>query len=531
MSNQNNAVSTNVAKNSHHLPVVVVMVPLPAQGHLNQLLHLSRLLSAFNIPVHFLGTATHNRQAQLRSGGECSSHMIQFHDFDIPIIPSPSPNPNATHKFPSHLIPTFTAAAVHLRRPLAAFLRSLSSKVKRLVVIHDSLMSSAVQVVDTIFNVESYNFHSISPFVVALQSLERKGIVIGHGCDHETMTFYEEYFLKKSNVRSLQRGFPAEALEFMLSQLSQLPKRTAGKIYNTSRLIEGLSLKMIERVEHEFHHWALGPFNPVKNLKNGEKSSSNHACLSWLDRQEPRSVMYVSFGTTTAMDDKQIEEISIGLARSHQKFIWVLRDADKGDIFHDINVKKFELEEGYKELIGDRGLVIREWAPQLEILNHWTIGGFMTHCGWNSCMESMTMGVPMATWPMHSDQPRNAVLMTKVLRVGLVVKEWERGEEVVVASTVEEAVKRLIVSKEGAEIRRNAERLGEALRRSLEDGGDSRRELEAFVTHITSLTVQITFDRCCHRCCLDLHRHLLLLVVGHSHGCSPVVFHRCVGIL
>ncbi|KAA0043606.1 zeatin O-glucosyltransferase-like [Cucumis melo var. makuwa] len=481
MSNQNYVISENAGKNTHHLPVMVVMVPLPAQGHLNQLLHLSRLLSAFNIPVHFVGTATHNRQAQHRVGAEISNHLIQFHDFDIPIFPSPSPNPNTTHKFPSHLIPLMTAAAVHLRRPLAAFLSSLSSKAKRLIVIHDSLMSSVVQVVDTIVNVESYNFHSVSAFAATLHCLERKGI--GGGDDNcESTKFYKEHvILKESNsVRSCENCFPTEFLDFIKSQFDQLPKKTCGKIYNTCRVIEGSSLKLIERIENEFNHWALGPFNP-----NGERSSSKHSCMSWLDQQEPRSVMYISFGTTTTVEDKQIKEIAIGLARSHQKFIWVIRDADKGDIFHDDNDKKPKLPEGYNDLIGDRGLVIREWAPQLEILSHWATGGFMTHCGWNSCMESMTMGVPMAAWPMHSDQPRNTVLVTAILRVGVVVKDWDQGEEVVSALTVEEAVKRLIVSEEGAEIRMNAMRVGEAVRRSIEDGGDSRKELEAFVNHIT----------------------------------------------
>ena len=196
--------------------------------------------------------------------------------------------------------------------------------------------------------------------------------------------------------------------------------------------------------------------------------------------------MYVSFGTTTAMADQQIKEIANGLARSHQRFIWVLRDADKADIFDGANVRKSDLPEGYKDLIGDRGLVVREWAPQLEILSHRATGGFMTHCGWNSCMESLTMGVPVAAWPMHSDQPRNTVLMTAVLQVGVVVKEWGRKrEEVVAAATVEAAVRRLMVSEEGMVMRRKAEWLGEAVRRSVEDGGDSRRELEAFVAHIT----------------------------------------------
>lgn len=196
-------------------------------------------------------------------------------------------------------------------------------------------------------------------------------------------------------------------------------------------------------------------------------------------------MLYVSFGTTTAMEDQQIKELAFGLARSQQKFIWVLRDADKADVFAAGTSLRIDiLPESYEAMIGDGGLVIREWAPQLEILNHPATGGFMTHCGWNSCMESITAGVPVAAWPMHSDQPRNTVLMTAVLRVGVVAKEWGK-EEVVTAAAVEEVVKRLMAAEEGAEIRRNAVRLGEAVRRSVEDDGESRRELEAFVAHIT----------------------------------------------
>ncbi|XP_022928738.1 zeatin O-glucosyltransferase-like [Cucurbita moschata] len=496
MNNQNYVIPTvataTASENSDHLPVVVVMVPLPAQGHLNQLLHLSRLLSTFHIPIHFVGTATHNCQARLRcvDGGDDYRHRrhhhpIQFHDFDIPPFPSPPPNPSAIHKFPSHLIPAFTAATVHLHRPLTVFLHSLSPKAKRVIVIHDSLMSSVVQGVHTIPNVESYSFHSVSAFAVVLHYLERKAVVTGR----DMAAFYDKLLPEKLNVPPLDECFPAEFLEFIRSQFHQLPKMGGGKIYNACRVIEGQFLEVIERVEHEFHHWALGPFNPLKispSLKNGQESSSKHKCLTWLDQQDPRSVIYVSFGTTTAMEDEQIKEIANGLASSHQKFIWVLRDADKADIFEGNDVKISELPKGYEDLIGDRGLVIREWAPQLEILSHRATGGFMTHCGWNSCMESITTGVPVAAWPMHSDQPRNTVLMTAVLRVGVVVKEWgQKQGEVVAAAVVEEVVRRLMVSEEGAEIRRNSERLGEAVRRSMEDGGDSRRELEAFVAHIT----------------------------------------------
>lgn len=107
----------------------------------------------------------------------------------------------------------------------------------------------------------------------------------------------------------------------------------------------------------------------------------------------------------------------------------MLRDADKGDIF--------ELPEEYEERIRGVGMVVSDWASQLEILAHPSTGGFVSHCGWNSCTEAITYGVPIMTWPMHSDQPRNAVLVTDTLRVGLVMKEWAQREEVVSSLTVE----------------------------------------------------------------------------------------------
>ncbi|KAI8538023.1 hypothetical protein RHMOL_Rhmol09G0068400 [Rhododendron molle] len=108
-------------------------------------------------------------------------------------------------------------------------------------------------------------------------------------------------------------------------------------------------------------------------------------------------------------------------------------------------------------------MVVRDWAPQVEILGHPSTGGFMSHCGRNSCLESITMGMPMAAWPMHSDQPKNAFLVTDILRVGLPVNTWKQREETVTSSTIAKVVQNLISSKEGEEIRKRAEELGAPL--------------------------------------------------------------------
>ena len=105
--------------------VAVVMVPFPAQGHLNQLLHLSRLILAYNIPVHYACTATHNRQAMLRVHGWDPNSVsdIHFHDLKIPPFLTPPPNPNSPNKFPSHLQPLLNAS-LHLCDPMASLLRT-----------------------------------------------------------------------------------------------------------------------------------------------------------------------------------------------------------------------------------------------------------------------------------------------------------------------------------------------------------------------------------------------------------------------
>ncbi|CAK9145153.1 unnamed protein product [Ilex paraguariensis] len=154
----------NDRKEAHQ--IVVVMVPLPAQGHLNQLLHLSRHISSYGIPVHYVGTTTHSRQAKLRIHGwdPLAATNIHFHEFPTPSFLSPPPNPNVS--FPSHILPLFYAS-LRLREPVGTLLRSLSTTTTRVVVIHDSVMASVVQDVPSIPNAESYSFVSISAFAIS----------------------------------------------------------------------------------------------------------------------------------------------------------------------------------------------------------------------------------------------------------------------------------------------------------------------------------------------------------------------------
>ncbi|KAM1076175.1 hypothetical protein ACFX19_024137 [Malus domestica] len=111
------------------------------------------------------------------------------------------------------------------------------------------------------------------------------------------------------------------------------------------------------------------------------------------------------------MSNEQIKELSDGLERSGYRFLWVLKTSkvDKDD------------KEDLKDLLGEpfldrtkgRGVVVKGWVNQQDILEHVAVGGFVNHCGWNSVMETARKGVPVLAWPQHGDQSVNAEVVEK----------------------------------------------------------------------------------------------------------------------
>ncbi|KAL0316798.1 UNVERIFIED_CONTAM: Zeatin O-glucosyltransferase [Sesamum radiatum] len=453
--------------------VAVVMVPLPGPPQP------ASTSSAWSPPLASPSTtwATPPTSARPSSGSTAgtlpqqltsiskNSHQLLSATLNlIPINPT-----NSRRSSPS------VCATLHLRDPFYKFVAQLSSNFRRVVVIYDSLMSYVVQDIGSLQNIESYCFRCIPAFTMYSFHWEAAG-------RPDDVPAEAAAVLKE--IPGLDGCFSPEFDEFRRIQNGSR-KIFSGDIYNSSRAIEGFYLDFIaeRKITGTEKLWAVGPFNPVV-FPEKKGSRTRHECLDWLDRQSPNSVIFVSFGTTSSLSNEQVQELAFGLERSEQKFVWVVRDADKGDIFTG-EVRKSELPEGLEERVKERGIIVRDWAPQLEILGHPSTAGFMSHCGWNSCIESISMGVPIATWPMHSDQPVNAIFVTKVLRIGVEVKDWARRDEVVASSTVENAVRRLMASEEGDEMSKRAQELGAAVRNSVMEGGSSSKEMDAFITHIT----------------------------------------------
>ncbi|XP_055808029.1 zeatin O-xylosyltransferase-like isoform X2 [Solanum dulcamara] len=453
--------------------VAIVIVPYLEQGHLNPLLNLSRILSSYKLHVFFLGTSTSNRQVKFRQSGWdiLDFPTIQFHD----LVPVPPGSSSSVSTSVMEKIGSFFTSILLLREPIRDLLQDISSRYRRTVVINDSGMSWVVQDAVSMPNIECYCFHTISVFTS-----------LSFACETTKKPLPSPVAEIIAELPPRENTFDSETIEYIKMQLESRDFYSVG-LHNSCKEIEGVFIDLLEK-QRENKQWAIGPLNPVEISKK-KSSEQTHECFSWLDKKELNSVIYVSFGSTTTLSKEQVNELAFGLEQSGQKFIWVLRGADKKGEDNVDNSKRgsnFDLPEGFEKRIKEKGVgfIEKNWAPQLEILAHGSIGGFMSHCGWNSCSESISMGVPMAAWPIHSDQPRNTVLITKVLKIGIVVRDWENRDKLVSAVKIENAVRNLMASAEGEELRLRVAEMSGAVKKSVMNGA-SRKEMDSFVAHIT----------------------------------------------
>ena len=227
--------------------------------------------------------------------------------------------------------------------------------------------------------------------------------------------------------------------------------------------------------------------------------------FEWLDQQPNASVLYICFGSIVELTGTQIKELALGLEKSGQRFFWVLRGAASSSKHHsqESNIKKMDrdlsdiLPEGFLERTKSRGIVYVEWVPQLQILAHPSIGGFLSHCGWNSTFESMCLGVPMVAMPIQSDQMMNAIFIEKTVGVGVRVNAEKGGwAETVGWELIEKAIKTLMnldANTIGDMIRRKAVQVRETIERAIRSGGSSKESMVLFVKllriHKTSMTL------------------------------------------
>jgi hypothetical protein len=207
-------------------------------------------------------------------------------------------------------------------------------------------------------------------------------------------------------------------------------------------------------------------------------STRDSPCLAWLDTKPRFSVVYVCFGTFAAISEDQLRELALGLEASEKPFLWVVR-ADG-----------WTPPEGWEERVGERGMLVRGWAPQTAILSHPAVGAFLTHCGSSSLLEAAAAGVPMLTWPLVFDQFIEERLVTEVLKIGERVWSGTRStryeeQKVVAAEVVARAVARFLEpGGTGEAARSKAGVLAAKARSAVAEGGSSFCDLRRLVNDL-----------------------------------------------
>jgi hypothetical protein len=200
-----------------------------------------------------------------------------------------------------------------------------------------------------------------------------------------------------------------------------------------------------------------------------------------MDAQPDRSVVFLCFGSMGAFPKSQLDEIAVGLESSSQRFLWVVRSPrSPGESADDLDAI---LPDGFLERTRDRGLVVKSWAPQVDVLRHRAAGAFVTHCGWNSPLEGVVAGLPLLCWPLYAEQGLNKVFIVEEMRLGVEVKRTLVGDEdVVKAEEVEAKVRWVMEESDGARaLRERAAAARDRATEALAEGGPSHAVFLGFL--------------------------------------------------
>ncbi|RWW47033.1 hypothetical protein BHE74_00047012 [Ensete ventricosum] len=227
--------------------------------------------------------------------------------------------------------------------------------------------------------------------------------------------------------------------------------------------------------------YCIGPLIADGSRDVGVEKVEKAECVAWLDEQPRGSVVFLCFGSMGLFSAEQIKEIATGLERSGQRFLWVVRsprNENQGPQgWGPSSEPDLEtlLPEGFLEQTKQRGFLAKSWAPQVEVLNHEAVGGFVTHCGWNSALEAIMAGVPMIGWPLYAEQGLNKLFLVEQMRVAVPMEGY--ASELVAAEEVEARIRWLMESEGGRELRERAAATKQRAAEAIREGGSSHQAL------------------------------------------------------
>ncbi|XP_066347163.1 UDP-glycosyltransferase 73C7-like [Miscanthus floridulus] len=460
--------SRAVAARRPDAPLHLVFVPFLARSHFVPLAAKAAASSAASRAEHEVAAATATTAAIVTT-----AHFAALAPASVPVHAAPLRCPGGHEDFSllpdeASFAPTFFAAAEAALAPaLTTAIRAHDGR-RPVAVVSDAVLYWAPRVARDC-GVPHVTFHTIGAFaaaaMVALHLYRPEVVLTGPfavpgGFPHPVRVNRAQVNEEALANLPLFRAAEAQSCAVVFNSVSALESDFAA--YYQSQLA-GTPKKV----------FLVGPTRAAVSPPP-RAVTERDPILQWLDGRDAGTVVYVCFGSTCALGESQLRELAAGLRASGRPFVWTIPTPPRGDGTGSCTERE--------ERASSHGMVVAgRWAPQAEILAHHAVGGFVTHCGWNSVLEAVSAGVPLATWPLRAEQFLNEVFLVEVLRVGVRVREVAREsdlEAVVPADAVARAVGRLMggdgQDEEAVAARRARSReLGAAARAAVAEGGSS----------------------------------------------------------
>ncbi|CAN1180211.1 UDP-glycosyltransferase 87A2 [Linum perenne] len=449
----------------------VVAVPYPGRGHINPMLHLCNLLISKSPDLLITIIVTQEWHTLLLAADSAFDDNTNVRLASIPnVIPS--------ERIRGSVFPAFYDAVVtKMEAPVDELIGRMSSDGLPAVsaVISDYELNWAIGIgrrrgipVAMFCTVPARVYFLFHRFA-RVQDLKLRDHLLDHGDNHSE---YSNHGISPPDVEDLQAIFQGDDRVIMNQSLecrSWIPKAEY-LLINTVHDLESETIKSLTP-EFDSSIYPIGPCIPFSQINKPitpiNEPESPH--FKFLDSHSVSSVLYICLGSSLSISRDQMDEMAAGLRDSCVPFLWVARGES----------------ERVRVFCREKGMVV-PWCDQLKVLSHGSVGGFWTHCGWNSTLESVYCGVPMLTFPLIFDQTPNERMLVEKWRIGWRLK-GDGGEELVRRDVICEVVKRFMNGEDSEvkELRKRGEELREVCRAAIGDGGSSCKNLDEFIDGIS----------------------------------------------
>ncbi|MBA0764973.1 hypothetical protein Gotri_014238 [Gossypium trilobum] len=462
----------------------LVFIPMPRMGHFASMVELARLLvdlhSELSITVLIL---------KLNPDAQVTAYVHSLTATRIKFIHLPQPETQKDISFSNH-ISNLQAHAPLVKDATNNILHHSSSRF--IGFVFDLFLTPFIDVGNQL-GVPSYVFYASSAAFLGFQShalslQDEQNVNIVELKDSDTEFTIPSYINPVSS-----KLFPTILLNpesnSMATTLVRWLRKAKGIMINTFWELESHAISSLSNGSVP----PVYPVGPILDLERKSEVHQNSDIMKWLDEQPRSSVVFLCFGSGGNFNEDQVKEIASALEQIGHRFLWSLRqppDPFKGPMASqtDYDDASEILPEGFLDRTHGIGKIIG-WAPQVAILGHPAIGGFVSHCGWNSILESIWFGVPIATWPLYAEQQLNAFKLVTELGIAVEIKMDYRIEvigngevEILRAETIEKGI-RCMMDK-GRDARKRVKEMSEKIRRALMDGGSSHSTIRDFINDV-----------------------------------------------